>query len=379
MNPPSSATVNGQKTRVRFRFDGRWLFSPRIDLLVIAIPFGVALLAAAVGHFLDEPIAGPTQRLAVWTAQNILGNGTHVILTFLLFAVRPDTLTATPRQRTWVAIGVAVTTAVAFALFSLHWVDERARMLLTGVLFNVFGLHHLLSQSKGLWALHNLRGRQVDAPAPSTREGLLQKALTPLALSLILTRFFFMPESRLTPHEAYFDADQSLLLPFETLGVLVLVWLAYCGAVARELLDSPQSSGPKILYLGAVGAAVLLALVSPQWGNVVLPGLHGLEYFALSAQMLQPRDQEDAKRFSGRYTSPLMIVSMLPLFGIGLVGAVGPLIPGLGAFASSVPWRVFGTLGLACVLAHYWSDALIYRFRIPSVRKVMLRRMGFAG
>jgi hypothetical protein len=31
----------------------------------------------------------------------------------------------------------------------------------------------------------------------------------------------------------------------------------------------------------------------------------------------------------------------------------------------------------ACVLAHYSTDAFIYRFRIPSVRKVALTRLGF--
>ncbi len=31
----------------------------------------------------------------------------------------------------------------------------------------------------------------------------------------------------------------------------------------------------------------------------------------------------------------------------------------------------------ACVLAHYASDAFIFRFRIPGVRKVALARLGF--
>lgn len=375
--PTLSRTNATTRLGLRFRFEGLWLFSPRVDLLLLAIPFGVALLAAAAASGLNEPIAGPTQRLAVWTAQNILGNGTHVILTFVLFAVRPDTLHAAPRQGRWVALGLVLTTGVAFGLFGLHWVDDRARLLLTGVLFNVFGLHHLLSQSKGLWALHNLRGRQAQALAPSAREGALQRALTPLALTLILTRFFFLPESPLTPHEAYFDAGQSQLLPFSALGLLVMVWLGYCAAVARELMSTAAPSGPKALYLLGVGTGVLLSLLSPQWGNVVLPGLHGLEYFALSARMLQPRDRSEEARFSGRRTWPLMVASMLPLFVIGLVGALGPHLPALHSFASSVPWRVFGTIGFACVLAHYWADALIYRFRIPSVRKVMLRRMGF--
>jgi hypothetical protein len=30
------------------------------------------------------------------------------------------------------------------------------------------------------------------------------------------------------------------------------------------------------------------------------------------------------------------------------------------------------------VLAHYFADAFIYRFKIPEVRKVALRRLGFA-
>jgi hypothetical protein len=30
------------------------------------------------------------------------------------------------------------------------------------------------------------------------------------------------------------------------------------------------------------------------------------------------------------------------------------------------------------VMAHYFADAFIYRFRIPRVRKVALARLGFA-
>ena len=32
----------------------------------------------------------------------------------------------------------------------------------------------------------------------------------------------------------------------------------------------------------------------------------------------------------------------------------------------------------AVVLAHYFADAFLYRFRIPEIRKVMLARMGMA-
>jgi hypothetical protein len=31
---------------------------------------------------------------------------------------------------------------------------------------------------------------------------------------------------------------------------------------------------------------------------------------------------------------------------------------------------------MACVLAHYYADAFIYRLRIPSVRGVVLGRLG---
>jgi hypothetical protein len=356
-----------------FRFDGGWLYSPRSDLLMLCIPFALALLAAAVANNLAEPSS--VQPMAVWTAQYILGNGTHVVLTFLIFAVRPEALRAAPKQGAWVVFGAVAATVLAFSLFSLGRFDERAGMLVTGVFFNVFGLHHVLSQCRGMWALYALRGRQGQAAPPSAREIRLQRALTPMALALVLTRLFFVPVSSGTPHEAYLDAGQSTLLPFYWLGILVALWLGYCAAVARELLTSADRSGPKALYLLAVGAGVLLTLVTPQWGNVVLPGLHGLEYFVLSAHMLQPRDVDEARRFSGRHSWLLMAASMLPLFAIGVVGAV----PALHTVATSVPWAVFGTLGTACVLAHYWADALIYRFRIPSVRQVMLRRMGFAA
>ena len=40
-------------------------------------------------------------------------------------------------------------------------------------------------------------------------------------------------------------------------------------------------------------------------------------------------------------------------------------------------YRAVLTLSLALVLWHYVTDALIYRFRIPQVREVMLKRLGF--
>jgi hypothetical protein len=68
-----------------------------------------------------------------------------------------------------------------------------------------------------------------------------------------------------------------------------------------------------------------------------------------------------------------MAVSMAPLLLVGI--ARGPF-PGL-AFGGSVMTFGFDVVN-ALVIAHYFADAFIYRFRIPAVRKVALHRMGFA-
>ncbi|WP_199749725.1 hypothetical protein [Corallococcus sp. AB038B] len=53
-------------------------------------------MAAVASAVLAPAAADNAHRLRGWTAQNLLGNATHVILTFLLFGVHRDVLTAVP-------------------------------------------------------------------------------------------------------------------------------------------------------------------------------------------------------------------------------------------------------------------------------------------
>ena len=81
-SPIAPAEVLPEAPRGALRFKGLWLFSARADAAMLLIPLVLAAGAAVCTTLWDIPRA---HSLAVWTAQNILGNATHVILTFLLF------------------------------------------------------------------------------------------------------------------------------------------------------------------------------------------------------------------------------------------------------------------------------------------------------
>ena len=80
-----------------------------------------------------------------------------------------------------------------------------------------------------------------------------------------------------------------------------------------------------------------------------------------------------------------MILSMLPMVALGVIhglilngtsrGTLGTVDP--SGSSSHLLLRIVTSLSLGVVLAHYYSDAFIFRFRIPGIRKVMLRRLGF--
>jgi hypothetical protein len=118
----------------------------------------------------------------------------------------------------------------------------------------------------------------------------------------------------------------------------------------------------------------------------MLPAMHGLEYYMITARMMEPREGDPPARLGRVWIWPLMILSMLPLLTLGVIhglildgagrGTLGTSDPSGGS--SHLILRVLTSLSLGVVLAHYFSDAFIYRFRIPSIRKVMLRRLGFA-
>lgn len=380
--PATSTTAS----RGSLPFRGLWLFSARADAAFLTLPLlltaGSALVCALVGLRAAEEV----NRLAVWTAQNILGNGTHVILTYLLFAVHKDVLTAEPKQPRIILAGTLGMLAVGAGFIFTYYANKDAHVYLVGVLFNIFGLHHTLSQHKGFWALHTLRGHQAGLGAGNPRERTLQQAYVPLMLSLILVRLFFVPDSAAPGATPYLDVGQGALLPHGALAVILLVWLGFFALLFRTMLRAGNASGPKVLYLLAAATATGLTIVTPMWGNVMLPAMHGLEYYMITARMMEPCEGDPPARLGRAWIWPLMILSMLPLVSLGVIH--GLILDGAGrgtlgtgdptGSSSHLILRVLTSLSLGVVLAHYFSDAFIYRFRIPSIRKVMLRRLGFA-
>jgi hypothetical protein len=114
----------------------------------------------------------------------------------------------------------------------------------------------------------------------------------------------------------------------------------------------------------------------------MLPGMHGLEYYVLSARMMEPRPGDVSPLRRGLIV-PLMVASMLPLLALGVMHGLLQEGPAFGLLAGQSDavrahplLRALTSLSFAVVLAHYFADALIYRFRIPSIRAVMLRRLG---
>jgi hypothetical protein len=74
-----------------------------------------------------------------------------------------------------------------------------------------------------------------------------------------------------------------------------------------------------------------------------------------------------------------MVLAMAPLFLIGLSGLVLDRHHALGrAILEGAPYRLAVIGMMVIVLTHYCADAFLYRMRIPAIRQVMLRRLGFA-
>lgn len=343
------------------------LYRPWVDALIILGPW----LFAAVFAFASFPMAGAP--MAVWVAQFVLGNTTHVILTFLLLGLRPDVLRATPSQARVVAVGSCVTFALTFGMF--HAVETYAPTW-TGfpaAVIAVFGTHHRLSQAKGVWSLYNLRAGKLGLGPPSARERAFQQYWVSLGLILVMVAWLFVPSG---PNKS-FPLLQAIplepaFLPYTVAYGLAAVWLlfvaALLGFVAKDSLNVP-----KLAHIASHGAAVTLAILAPVWGGIVWGSIHGLEYYFLSARMLERREGDAQKSPPSALIWPLMLLTMAPIILVGV--ALSPF--GAALFSSG-----FGKLGLqlvnACVAAHYFADAFIYRFRIPAVRKIALHRLGFA-
>jgi hypothetical protein len=354
-----------------------WLYSRRADVFMLGLP--VLLLGAAVVLSTGmDPDA--VRSHAGWVAQFLLGNSTHVILTFLLAFVRPDFLRATRGQAATVVLGAGATFFATFAvLYAAERVYVRASDFVTAVAL-VFAVHHTVSQVRGVWSLYGLAGARAGVRAPSQRERSLQACFVSLALLLVVVRLFLVQKapSRLYPYVQAVPGLEAVLPWATTLG-LVAVWLAYGGVLLREIALGDRSnapaSGPKLLYVSLQVGTVALTLASPGWGLVLSAAIHGMEYFLLTARMLAPRSQPERARLPRWAVWPAMVLSMIPLFAIGLVNA-----PFTGRFAGGSHDDVFVTLRVllnAIVLSHYFADAFLYRFRIPDVRRVAMVRLGF--
>ncbi len=353
-----------------------WLFSPPVDLGVMALPALLAAAGAAWASATGDGSGTGTRAYASWIAQFVLGNSTHVILTFLLLAARPDVLRATPRQARTVIVGSSLTFAVAFGLFALATVVAPAWSGFALAVGVVFSFHHTLSQAKGIWSLYNLRGKDFGVGPPSARERSLQRLFVPLGLLFASVRFFLVEkrpgiEIPFLPVMPGIDA----LLPFSVVYAMYAAWALFAALVLRELLrarDGEPLHGAKLFYVGCHLFGVALILVSPGWGGVFSASVHGLEYFALTRKMLEPRDASEGRRLAA--IVPAILLTALPLVLVGVVNA--PFTAALGVPASAAAtWARLAMNGV--VMAHYFADAFIYRFRIPEVRAVALRRLGF--
>jgi hypothetical protein len=135
--------------------------------------------------------------------------------------------------------------------------------------------------------------------------------------------------------------------------------------------------GARALYLGVHLCAVLLLLVAMSWGAMLSAGLHGLEYYFITARMLEPTADDAASRVTRAAVWPVMIAAMLPVLVLGLLR--GPWAERLVQTALASYLSVAGLVFTALTMTHYFVDAFIYRFRIPEVRAVALRRLGLAA
>jgi hypothetical protein len=368
--PESTTSATGRLRAI-------WLFSPRIDLTILLVPAAFTLAMVAYAYRGSDPFAREERAFATWVVQFIFGNTTHVLLTFLLLGVRRDVLTATPKQAKIVVFGSIAAMLVAFAFF---WTTSRsypAFMDFGTAVALTFATHHRLSQVKGIWSLYNLRAGQAKLPAPDARERKTMQLFVPLGLLLTLLNWFFV-EKRADSSFPFINAlpGEPAFLPYSVTWALLGLWAVYGVFVLRALFAPSIVSGPKVLYLSAQLTAVALTIVSPGWGLTFAAGVHGLEYFFLAARMLEPTKSETSARLRGRWIWPAMLLTILPFVFIGTVNARYPHLLATSASVMSA-FIVLEILMNSVVVAHYFADAFIYRFRIPEVRKVALTRLGF--
>lgn len=370
------------------RFDGLWLFSPRVDVSLLLVPALLTLFSVWLAGTTGEGVDGYSRAIGRWASQYVLFNGTHVILTFLLVGVRRELLHTTPTQARLLVGGSAVVFALCFAL--LWYAGERAPQLnlLLSAGIHLLAAHHTLSQVKGLWALHGLKARVAGVPSLSETERRLQRAFVPLALVLMMVRTLAVPVTGRAGDFPLVNVGQAEggALPYGTTWVLLAVWAVFAGLLVAALRGQPGTSGPRRLYVLGHAVVVAVYLAWPAWGVVLSAGIHGLEYFFLTGRMLEPTAREAESKLRGGAVWAAMLGVMLPLIVVGV--AQSPFVPlvdaGTGGAATRFLlgqeplWTLGVTVTNAIVLAHYFADAFLYRFRIQKVREVTLGRLGLA-
>jgi hypothetical protein len=371
MTQSAVPAAEGTRTATRIRY--AWLFSRRADLGMLLLPLLVTGGALAVALRLGEDFGGGPRGYAGWATAFLLGNTSHVLLTFLLLGTRRDMLHATPRQATTVILTSLFVFALAMVLMRLTDKDPWTRPFYETVTV-VFATHHTLSQAKGFWALYGLRGAQAGLPPASARERELQKLFVPLALLFIAVKWTLVGRNGGVGAPPYMNVNpgEGAVLPFLVTHGLVLAWLAYVAVLFRALVAYDELNGAKLFYLGAQCLVVTLELLSPGWGVTLAAGIHGLEYYFLTRKMLAPTAGEAQSRLTSALCWPAMIAAMSPILMVGVMK--NPWSPFAVSFG---PWALMAVN--ASVLAHYAADAFIYRFRIPGVRRVALARLGFGS
>jgi hypothetical protein len=351
------------------------LFSAWADSAMLAIPVVVTALAFALARYRGEGVDSDIHSSLVWSAGFVLGNTSHVLLTFFLLATRRDMLHARPRQATTVTVGSTVVFALTALLMWLTRRDVSFRQLFV-VSTAVFAVHHTVSQAKGFWALYSLRGAGAGIPAPSERERALQKNFVPLALLVVAIKWTLVGQASRALSAPYLNVNPGspALLPFAFTWALLGAWLIYVALLLRALLSYERLNGAKLVYVGTQCAVVALEVLAPGWGITIGGGIHGLEYYLLTRRMLAPtpREQEKGSRLNAGLCVPAMIAAMSPILVVGAL--TNPWVPLWPFGKAAAAWA--NNLVMASVLAHYYADAFIYRLRTPSVRAVVLGRLG---
>ena len=342
-----------------------WLFSAVSDLSILVIPAVFTALVFSIAWNSGDASGVGIRAYAGWITAFILGNTTHVILTFLLLNQHPDMLHSTPGQARKIIIGCAAVFIVSFVFF---WLTKRSFSFLATFGISVvlcFATHHALSQAKGFWSLYSMRAAAAGLGSMPKFERSLQQLFVPLALALILVRWFFVRD----PFIAVVP-DNPHLLPGWFVHGLTAVWSIYSCALMATLIKH-RSSLPKRLYLFVHLSGVMLAIASPGWGAILLGSIHGLEYYVISARML--RSPETGRGVTSSVRP--MALTMLPLFLVGVLNA--PFVVSAVSAPHLYHFETARILVNCIVMAHYFADACIYRFSVPGIRNAAISKLGF--